>query len=199
MIDFVFHNDDRFVLADILQDFPDCFRPLRIEHSGGLVQKEHFRIQRQYRGDRQPLLHPTGKACDGDMAVRQFQPHLPECEVYFGSHLLARDRQIFKHKSEFFIDIGHAELAVRVLKNIAPGSRRHELFGLHRHFDRLRNQPAQHLQQRGFAAAGRPQKQHFFAFSHRKGKVLEQQIGVAWKLQLQLFHIRSLLHFRHPP
>ena len=199
MIDFVFHNDDRFVLADILQDLPDRFRSFRIQHGGGLIQKEHFRIQHQYRGDRQPLLHPSGKAFDGDMAVRQFQTHLPERKVYFGSHLFARNRQIFEHKSEFFIDIGHAELAVRVLKNIAPGSRRHELFGLHRHFDRLRNQPAQHLQQRGFAAAGWPQKQHFFAFSDRKGKVPEQQLGIAGKFQFQFLHIRLPLHFRHPP
>ena len=169
MIDFVLHNDDRFVLADILQDFPDRFRPLRIEHSGGLVQKEHFRIQRQYRGDRQPLLHPTGKACDGDMAVRQFQTDLPKRNVYSGSHLFARNRQIFEHESELFIHIRHAELTVRILENIAPGSRCHEHVGLHRHFDRLRNQPAQHLQQRGFTAAGRTQKQHFLAGSDRKG------------------------------
>ena len=199
MIDFVFHNDDRFVSADFLQNLPDRFRPFRIQHSGGFVQKKHLRIQGQHRGDCQPLLHPAGKTGDRDMAVGQFQAHLPERKVYFGSHLFARYRQIFEHESELLINIRHAELAVRILENIAPGSRCHELFSPHRHFNRLRNQPAQNLQQRGFTAAGRTQKQHFLTGSHRKGQVPEQQISIPGKFQLQLLDIGLPLHFRHPP
>jgi len=65
-------------------------------------------------------------------------------------HLLARHLQVFQHESQLFVDVRHAKLRIRILK------------------DGNGNEPAQNLQQRRIAAAARAEQQRMLSLAQRK-------------------------------
>src|SRR5690606_16678288 len=93
---------------------------------------------------------------------------------------------------------GHAELRVRILEHEPPRGGSLDAAVFQRHFDGLRNQSAQHLQQRRFARSARAHDERFLPLRDLQGQALKEDVRFSGEFQAQLFDVDCNRHAVSP-
>ncbi len=185
-LDFMLDGDQRHVIRNRANRSPYLVRSLFVEQRGRFVQEQHLRLRRERGCDCQPLLHSLRERLNRHMRVRQVEPDLLKMTDDASRHLLARHLQVFQHECQFLVDVRHAKLRIRILKDVSPPLRHDRLVRNHRHLDGTGNEPAQNLQQRRLAAAARAEQQRMLSLAQRKRNASEQQSVLSGEFQLQV-------------
>ena len=153
-----------------------------------LVQHQDMRSQRQGGADRHALALAAGECLERPVAQR-LQVQQVERLLDAHPHLLRGHGGVFQRKGDLVLDPVHDELRLGILEDkpdVAAehlGRGRHRVQPLHAHVARqgaaakVRHQPVDAAQQRGFARAGRADHQDQLAFGQLEAHVLERRRG----------------------